>query len=99
MNETVLVCGCQVQVDRSGVGHCWVDVSADEDTAMTKRLTAEQEQQAIADFCDYRYPDGAPDGFADGCRVCYRDAEDGSRYEVVDAQGHGDGSGEWTEVA
>ena len=23
-----LVCGSQVQVDRSGVGHCWVDVSA-----------------------------------------------------------------------
>lgn len=28
-NET-LVCGCQVQVDRSGVGHCWVDVAADD---------------------------------------------------------------------
>lgn len=23
-----LVCGSQVQVDRSGVGHCWVNVSA-----------------------------------------------------------------------
>lgn len=28
-NET-LVCGNQVQVDKSGVGHCWVDVDADE---------------------------------------------------------------------
>jgi hypothetical protein len=28
-NET-LVCGCQVQVDKSGVGHCWVDVAADD---------------------------------------------------------------------
>lgn len=26
-NET-LVCGNQVQEDRSGVGHCWVNVSA-----------------------------------------------------------------------
>jgi len=29
-NETDLVCGCQVQVDRSGVGHCWVNVAADD---------------------------------------------------------------------
>jgi hypothetical protein len=28
-NET-LVCGSQVQVDRSGVGHCWVDVAAED---------------------------------------------------------------------
>ncbi len=26
-NET-LVCGNQVQMDKSGVGHCWVDVDA-----------------------------------------------------------------------
>lgn len=29
INETT-VCGSQVQIDRSGVGHCWVDVTADE---------------------------------------------------------------------
>ena len=28
--DTTLVCGSQVQVDRSGVGHCWVNVAADE---------------------------------------------------------------------
>jgi hypothetical protein len=28
--ETILVCGNQVQLDESGVGHCWVDVSADD---------------------------------------------------------------------
>lgn len=28
-DETTLVCGCQVQVDRSGVGHCWVDVNVE----------------------------------------------------------------------
>lgn len=27
-NENDLVCGSQVQVDRSGVGHCWVDIDA-----------------------------------------------------------------------
>lgn len=26
----MIVCGCRVQVDRSGVGRCWVD--ADEDS-------------------------------------------------------------------
>lgn len=30
MSETKLVCGCQVQVDKSGVGHAWVNVDADE---------------------------------------------------------------------
>lgn len=31
MNEQeTLVCGLPVQVDRSGVGHCWVNVSADD---------------------------------------------------------------------
>lgn len=29
-SETNLVCGCQVQADASGVGHCWRDVSADD---------------------------------------------------------------------
>jgi hypothetical protein len=28
--EERLVCGCQVQKDMSGVGHCWVDVDADD---------------------------------------------------------------------
>jgi hypothetical protein len=28
--DETLVCGCRVQVDRSGVGHCWVDVAADD---------------------------------------------------------------------
>ncbi len=28
--ETETVCGNQVSVDRSGVGHCWVDVARDE---------------------------------------------------------------------
>ena len=30
MSDELLVCGCQVQVDKSGVGHCWVDVAAEE---------------------------------------------------------------------
>jgi hypothetical protein len=28
MSDNTLVCGSQIQVDRSGVGHCWVNVSA-----------------------------------------------------------------------
>ena len=28
--DEALVCGSQVQVDRSGVGHCWVNVAAEE---------------------------------------------------------------------
>lgn len=28
--DAALVCGRQVQVDRSGVGHCWADVAADD---------------------------------------------------------------------
>jgi hypothetical protein len=28
--DETLVCGCRVQVDRSGVGHCWIDVTADD---------------------------------------------------------------------
>ena len=30
MIDTTLVCGVQVQVDRSGVGHYWVNVTADD---------------------------------------------------------------------
>jgi hypothetical protein len=30
MNAEQLVCGVQVQVDRSGVGHCWVNVTAND---------------------------------------------------------------------
>lgn len=29
-DEGGLVCGCQIQQDLSGQGHCWRDVSADE---------------------------------------------------------------------
>jgi hypothetical protein len=29
-SRELVVCGKQVQVDRSGVGHCWVDVDADD---------------------------------------------------------------------
>lgn len=29
-DEALYVCGNQVQVDRSGVGHCWVNVAAED---------------------------------------------------------------------
>ena len=66
-----------------------------------RRLTADQHRDAIADFVDDRYPAGtAPSGFLAGCTVLYRDDEATGRsfYQVVDAQGHGDGSGTWTLV-
>jgi hypothetical protein len=28
--RTTLVCGCEIQVDRSGVGHCWTGISAED---------------------------------------------------------------------
>ncbi|MES2342343.1 MAG: hypothetical protein V4597_11740 [Pseudomonadota bacterium] len=40
--ETTLVCGCQVQIDRSGVGHCWVNVD-DNDLPANVRLEIEGE--------------------------------------------------------
>jgi len=42
-NETeTLVCGCQVQEDRSGVGHCWINVDA-EDLPANVRIEIEGE--------------------------------------------------------
>lgn len=29
-DEATLVCGYRVQVDRSGVGHCWTEIAADD---------------------------------------------------------------------
>jgi hypothetical protein len=40
-----LVCGNQVQVDRSGVGHCWVDVDAGD-------LPAQIEQEIECEMID-----------------------------------------------
>ena len=44
MTTETLVCGCQVQVDRSGVGHCWVNVNADE---LPANITQEIEGEII----------------------------------------------------
>jgi len=65
------------------------------------RLTRDQESAAIGDFVDYCYPDGAPEGFAEGCAVLYRDDYDLGRsfYHVVDARGRGVGAAEEYEVA
>lgn len=54
MKDSDLVCGSQVQVDRSGVGHCWVNQSASEIPANI-RLEIEAEmidggQEACADY-------------------------------------------------
>lgn len=41
----MLVAGCQVQIDKSGVGHAWVD--ADEDNGLTATVQQEIEEQII----------------------------------------------------
>lgn len=63
-----------------------------------ERLTPQQERQAINAFVDYRFPDGVPDGYADGCRVLYHEEDGFTTYEVVDFAGHGDGSGVRTQA-
>lgn len=63
-------------------------------TSDPKRLSREEEAQAIADFCDYMDRD------PEGCEVIYRDHLDVrlSEYQVIDAKGHSDGSGMWHVV-
>jgi hypothetical protein len=42
MNASDLICGCQVQWDKSGIGHCWVNKPADDLPAETREeITAE----------------------------------------------------------
>ncbi len=51
MNES-LVCGSQVQIDRSGVGHCWVNADAHD---LTPSVIEEIEGEMIdggLDTCD-----------------------------------------------
>lgn len=59
-----------------------------------RRLATEAEAAAIADFIDY-----VGEHRGDDCVVLYRDDDGGTTwYQVVDAHGHGDGSGEWTPI-
>lgn len=51
-DEEILVCGNQVQMDRSGVGHCWVDVVGED---LPNRIRQEIECEMIdggKDKCD-----------------------------------------------
>lgn len=63
-----------------------------------KRLTQTAAQEAIQAFADYRYPNGCPAGWAEGVQVVYRDDSGESSYQVTDADGRGDGTGEWHPV-
>jgi hypothetical protein len=69
-----------------------------------KRLSAGEEREAITDFAIYQLGDDCPDldyhAYVHGCRVLYRDDYDVGKfyYQVVDPQGHGDGSNAWTEI-
>jgi hypothetical protein len=42
-NDAVLVCGCEVQVDRSGVGHAWATVTDEYDLPASVREEIEGE--------------------------------------------------------
>jgi len=37
MSDTTLACGTQIQIDRSGVGHCWKNIAADEIPAAVRQ--------------------------------------------------------------
>jgi hypothetical protein len=68
------------------------------------RLDEARRYEAINDFVWHRLglecSDEDFDQFAVGCTVLYRDHYDTgcSEYQVVDAFGHGDGTGEWHPV-
>jgi hypothetical protein len=69
-----------------------------------KRLTEAQEREAVIDFACYAAAFNATQGefnrFRQGCQVTYRDnhGTGESWYQVVDAQGRGDGRNSWTPV-
>jgi hypothetical protein len=51
-NDSDLVCGCQVQLDKSGIGHCWVDVTADEIPASIREEIEGEIIDGGKDDCD-----------------------------------------------
>jgi hypothetical protein len=53
--DETLVCGCRVQVDRSGVGHCWVDVAADD-------LPGQVREEIEGEILDHRREEGQMTG-------------------------------------
>jgi hypothetical protein len=70
-----------------------------------QRLSPGDTEQAVNDFVWDRLGYGAADenfdALAINCRVLYRDDHDTGKscYQVVDAAGRGDGTGEWHPVA
>lgn len=51
-NDSDLVCGSRVQVDRSGVGHCWVDVPASDIPANIREEIEGEMLDGRQDECD-----------------------------------------------
>jgi hypothetical protein len=52
-NET-LVCGCQIQIDRSGVGHAWRDIDAQDIPAdVREEIAAEIIDGGKGECADY----------------------------------------------
>jgi hypothetical protein len=81
-----------------------VEEVVDGEVFTVRRLSEGDREQAINDFTwgrlGYDAADDDFDAFAAGCEVLYWDDFDTgeSKYQVVDANGHGDGTGEWHRV-
>lgn len=72
-----------------------VPMKAHQETMVKQKLTPAEERSAVADFVDHRFPDGAPDGFMEGCQIDYYQDEAGRWcYQITDSRGYGDGTGE-----
>lgn len=66
-----------------------------------QKLSREDERNAISDFAYLQYAEGDwPEGWLEGCRVIYRENPETGlpEWHVNDADGLGDGNGEWFPV-
>ena len=52
MIDITTTCGSQVQLDRSGVGHCWVDVHADDIPADVRQEIEGEINDGGRETCD-----------------------------------------------
>jgi hypothetical protein len=86
------------------MAHMLATEVVDGEVFTVRRLSECDREQAVNDFTWDRLgwdtADDDFDSFAVGCQVLYRDDFDTgeSWYQVVDADGHGDGTGEWHRV-
>jgi hypothetical protein len=81
------------------------EVVVDGELVRVRRLSPGDAEQAVSDFVwdrlGYEASDDDFDDLVAGCQVVYRDDYDTgeSWFQVCDARGHGDGTGQWYPVA